>query len=198
VALEDDPKQTPPPYSFRQPRGAGDDQGFESSSTSQDGFFGQFDRNSGTMGWSGQAPDPLSAPELFEGIIGKRVLAYVIDFCLISLAIGALWIVAFIIGIITFGLGFGLIAALIPILPFAYHTLTIGTLGGSTIGMRMMGICVRTDSGQAPSLVNALVMAILFFLSLMFPLVLVFALFQSQRRTLHDIIAQVIVVNRVQ
>jgi uncharacterized RDD family membrane protein YckC len=149
------------------------------------------------MGWSGPAPDPLTAPALFESIVNKRIFAYVIDFVLVSFVAGVMWVFAAIIGIVTLGLGFGLIAALIPLFPFVYDTITIGALGGGTLGMRIMGIHVRSLSGTTPSMIQALIMSVLCFLSFAFPLVLLFPLFHPQRRALHDIAARTIVINKV-
>lgn len=197
MALSDDPsKQHRGPYSFQQPRGAGSSSGHFGSSASS-AFSPEFDRASGSMSWTGTAPTALAAPEFFDGIVLKRVVAYLIDFCLLCVVVGIMWVAAIIIGFVTLGLGFGVIAGLIAVTPFAYHAFTIGALGGATLGMRMMGIQVRTLDGRVASLVPAVIMTALFMLSLSFPVVLVVALFHDQRRTLHDIIAQVVVVNKI-
>jgi uncharacterized RDD family membrane protein YckC len=198
VALSDDPsKKQNGPYSFQQPRGAGSFGAGFGNNSANDGFTADFDRSSGSMGWSGEAPTALNAPQFFDGIVRKRVFAYIIDFCLLCVVLAMMWVVAIIVGIFTFGLGFGPIAAIISVTPFAYHALTIGALGGATIGMRIMGIQVRTLDGRIPGLIPALIMTALFMLSLTFPVVLVIALFHDQRRMLHDIAAQVMVVNKV-
>ena len=54
------------------------------------------------------AYDPALAPELFEGVLARRVVAFVIDFLIIAVPVllAAMFIFAF--GIITLGLGFAL------------------------------------------------------------------------------------------
>ena len=60
------------------------------------------------------AYDPITQPELFEGVLARRVIAFVIDFLVIAVPVvlAAMFIFAF--GIITLGLGFALYWLLSP------------------------------------------------------------------------------------
>ena len=60
------------------------------------------------------AYDPLTQPELFEGVLARRVVAFIIDFIIIAVPVvlAAMFISAF--GIVTLGLGFALYWLLPP------------------------------------------------------------------------------------
>jgi len=54
------------------------------------------------------AYDPTTQPELFEGVLARRVVAFIIDFVILAIPVllAAMFIFAF--GIVTLGLGFAL------------------------------------------------------------------------------------------
>ena len=83
-------------------------------------------------------------------------------------------------------------------MPIAYSTLLIGGPDSATWGMRMMDVQVRSWSGERPNMVQALVMTLLFYGTLVitwfFGLLVVF--FNARRRTIHDFLAGVVVVRR--
>ena len=60
------------------------------------------------------AYDPATQPELFEGVLARRVVAFVIDFVIIAVPVvlAAMFIFAF--GIVTLGLGWALYWLLPP------------------------------------------------------------------------------------
>ena len=90
--------------------------------------------------------DPVTQPQLFDGVIGKRFVAFLIDAVIISL----LWILAVfvvaILGIVTLGLAWLLFGAIFPIVGLGYNALTVGGPNSATIGQRMMGLEWRTCS----------------------------------------------------
>lgn len=141
-----------------------------------------------------QTPDPLSHPELFDGVVFKRVVGYLIDASILGGAVLFLWFLV----VVTLGL-LGPVAALItPLLPLGYHTLLIGGPNSATIGMRLMGVEVRRLDGGRPDLVQALVQTLLFYATLALTgLLLIVALFNDQRRCLHDWLSGTLVVNAV-
>ena len=57
------------------------------------------------------AYDPVRNPELFEGVLARRVVAFIIDFIIIAMPVvlAAMFIFAF--GIVTLGLGLALLLA---------------------------------------------------------------------------------------
>ena len=52
------------------------------------------------------AYDPVANPELFEGVVARRVLAFLIDFLILSIPVVFVSMFIFVVGIVTFGLGF--------------------------------------------------------------------------------------------
>ena len=149
--------------------------------------------------FSSPAPayDPVTHPELFDGVIGKRFVAFLIDAVIISL----LWLLAVfvvaILGIVTLGLAWLLFGAIFPIVGLGYNALTIGGPNSATIGQRMMGLEWRTWFGGKVSPLVAAFHALLFWFSfvIFFP-ILLWCVFDPQKRCLHDIFAGVVAMNR--
>jgi uncharacterized RDD family membrane protein YckC len=141
--------------------------------------------------------DPVAQAQLFNGVIGKRCIAFIIDAIIISL----LWLVAVLVvgvlGIVTLGLGWLLFGSIFPIVGLGYNALTIGGPNSATFGQRLMGLEWRTWLGGKVSPVIAAFHALLFWFSfgIFFP-ILLWCLFDPQKRCLHDIFAGVVAMNR--
>ncbi len=141
--------------------------------------------------WDGEPPRPLEEPDLFDGILWRRVVGYSIDLLI-------LMVVFSILGLIVF-LSFGLLApinlAIAPLVPIAYHTFFIGR-DGATPGMKLLDLETRTWTGARPEYVQAFLMTILFYVSIAVTwlLILLVPLFNDRRRTLHDLISGVVVI----
>lgn len=139
-----------------------------------------------------QEPDSMTHPELFDGVMFRRVVAYLIDFAFLTGATVFLWVLA----VMTLGLLIPVAAVITPLLPLAYHSLLIGGRNSATIGMRMMGIEVRRLDGGRPDLTQALVQTLLFYTTLALTgLLLTVALFNDRRRCLHDFLSETLTVN---
>ncbi len=135
-------------------------------------------------------------PRRLEGVLTRRVFAYFVDFCIIGIVVLFAIIVFFGVTILSFGIlspVFGLLA----LIPAAYHTLTIG-LGGATWGQRMMGLIVTDMTLHPPTLLQALVQTILFYLTVPTTggLALLAVFFLPRRRTLHDLLAGTQILRR--
>src|SRR3954462_1016382 len=146
------------------------------------------------------AYDPIANPELFEGVVARRVVAFVIDFLILSIPVLFVSMFIFVVGIVTFGLGFlfyGLLWPAMVIWALAYYGLTFGSPASATIGMRVMDIEMRTWYGAPAYFVLGAVHAVIFWLavSMLTPLVLLVCLFNERRRLLHDILAGTVVIN---
>ncbi len=136
--------------------------------------------------------DPLR----LDGVLARRVFAYGVDFCIIGMIVLMALILFFGVTILSFGIlspVFGLLA----VIPAAYHTLTIG-LGGATWGQRLMGLVVTDMALQPPSLLQALVQTLLFYLTVPTSggLALLAVFFLPRRRTLHDLLAGTQILRR--
>ena len=146
------------------------------------------------------AYDPYVSPELFEGVLARRVVAFVIDFVLIALPVLLAAMFIFAIGIVTLGLGFALYWLLPPatvLWAIVYFGITLGAPASATIGMRIMDLEMRTWYGAPAYFVLGAVHAIGFWFTVSFftPFVLLVAFFNERRRLLHDILLGTVVIN---
>ena len=143
------------------------------------------------------AYDPAKDPQLFQAVIRKRSVAFIID----AIIIAVLWAIAIavvaVLGIVTLGLAWLLFGLVFPAVGLGYNALTIGGPNSATIGQRMMGLEVRMWFGGKVTPLIAAFHALLFWFSLVvFCPILLWAFFDPRKRTLHDILAGVVVVNR--
>ncbi len=134
------------------------------------------------------APNPQENPAAFAGLLRSRILAFFADLAIIGVLIFGASILFAILGILSLGLlwpGFGL---LVPIMFFAYFTVTLGGNKSATPGMQWQGIAMRTWDGLKPGHVQAFVQTFLFYL-MATPLLgfsLAVAFFNARKRCLHD------------
>ncbi|HUW74138.1 MAG TPA: RDD family protein [Methyloceanibacter sp.] len=141
--------------------------------------------------------NPVTQPQLFDAVIRKRCVAFVID----AIIIGILWAVAVIavtiLGVLTLGLAWLLFGLIFPAVGLGYNALTIGGPKSATVGQRMMGLTVPMWYGGKVTPLIAAFHALLFWFSLVifFP-ILLWAFFDQRKRCLHDILAGVLVINR--
>jgi uncharacterized RDD family membrane protein YckC len=158
----------------------------------------------GGMGFSGQgrphAYDPLRNPELFEGVLARRVIAFIIDAIVISVPVifFALFILVF--GLITLGLGWILFWIWWPaavVWALVYYGITLGGPHSATLGMRVMNLQMRTWYGEPCYFLLGVAQAILFWLtvSLLTPFILLVGFFNERRRLLHDMLIGTVVIN---
>lgn len=146
------------------------------------------------------AYDPDLAPELFEGVLARRVVAFLIDVFLIGVPVALAYVFVFIFTIVTLGLGavlFWLLPPATVIWALVYFGLTLGAPASATIGMRMMDLEMRTWYGAPAYFVLGAVHAVFFWLSVSFftPFILLVAFFNSRRRLLHDMLLGTVIVN---
>jgi len=149
------------------------------------------------------AYDPVLNPELFDGVLSRRIVAFIIDFLVIAVPIvlGAMFIFAF--GIVTLGLGWALYWLLPPasvIWAIVYFGVTLGSPRSATLGMRVMDLEMRTWYGAPAYFVLGAVHAIAFWFTVSFftPFILLVAFFNQRRRLLHDIMLGTVVINNAE
>src|SRR5439155_6544367 len=166
------------------------------------------DRESGTHGgnaWygSGAAPhafDPWAEPELFRGVLTRRVFAFLIDLIVLSIPVILACIFIAVFGLVTLGLGWALFWLVSPasvIWAVIYYGATLGSPHSATLGMRVMDLELRTWYGAPSYFVLGAMHAGLFWLSisLLTPFVLLIGLFNGRRRLLHDFVLGTVVIN---
>ena len=169
-------------------------------SDSGSGYPGGAWRNAGPTNFQPHAFDPWAEPELFRGVLIRRVFAFFIDLIVLSIPVIVACVFIAVFGLVTLGLGwvlFWLVAPASVIWALIYYGATLGGPHSATIGMRAMDLEVRTWYGAPCYFVLGAMHAVLFWLSvsLLTPLVLLVGLFNSRRRLLHDIILGTVVIN---
>jgi len=147
--------------------------------------------------WAGDPPEPFAAPEYYEGVLWRRVIAYGIDLMVLGVLLVLLWIFLAALTLASFGL-LSPLWAVLGVVPLAYHTLLLGGPNSATLGMRLCGIELRSWTGERPFYLQALVQTVLFYISTAATcsLILLVALFNRRRRTLHDLLAGTLVIRR--
>ncbi|MGH7031558.1 MAG: RDD family protein [Stellaceae bacterium] len=141
-------------------------------------------------------PDPAAFPEIYEGVLWRRVAAYMVDLlCIGALAI-VVWCAFAVLWLLSLGLLGPVLWFLFGLLPLAYFTLLLSGRRSATFGMRWFDLELRSVSGERPSFPRALAQTALFYLTvgLTCSLILLFALFNGRRRTLHDVLAGTVMV----
>ncbi|MCB4770167.1 RDD family protein [Ancylobacter sp. Lp-2] len=146
------------------------------------------------------AYDPVAEPEYFRGVLWRRFFAFVIDALIICVPVGLAALVIFVSGFVTFGLGwllFGLLSPAFAIWALVYSGLTLGGRESATIGMRVMEIEMRLWYGAPMYSLLAVLSVVLFWVSfsVLTPLVVIIALFNSRKRLLHDLLLGTVVTN---
>jgi uncharacterized RDD family membrane protein YckC len=146
------------------------------------------------------AYNPATQPELFEGVLARRVVAFAIDFIIIAVPVLLAAMLIFAFGIVTLGLGWALYWLLPPgsvVWAIVYFGVTLGSPASATIGMRTMDLEMRTWYGAPAYFVLGAVHAIVFWLSVstLSPFILLVAFFNERRRLLHDVLLGTVVIN---
>lgn len=158
---------------------------------------------------NGRTPNPIAAvplgrqdapvtPDMLDGVLWRRVTAYLVDLIVIGVIIGLLVVVVLLPAtVISFGLLTGPMIALLGLIPLAYHTLLVGGRHAATLGQRLLDLRVMDASGAPPDYAQAAVQCVLFYVTLALTgFLLLFVFLNPQRRTLHDWLSGTIVVRR--
>jgi uncharacterized RDD family membrane protein YckC len=150
------------------------------------------------------AYDPVTNPELFEGVLARRLIAFVIDLIilvipvvLVGLFMAAATVATLGLALVFFALLSPLYWPLIVIWALCYYGYTFGSPASATIGMRVMDLEMRTWYGAPAYFVLGAVHAIAFWLTISFltPLILLVGFFNDRKRLLHDMMVGTVVIN---
>jgi uncharacterized RDD family membrane protein YckC len=150
------------------------------------------------------AYDPVTSPELFEGVLARRMIAFVIDLFILVIPIVLAGIFMAAATIATLGLAVVFFAILSPlywplivIWALCYYGYTFGSPASATIGMRVMDLEMRTWYGGPAYFVLGAVHAVVFWLTTSFltPLILLVGFFNDRKRLLHDMVVGTVVIN---
>jgi uncharacterized RDD family membrane protein YckC len=157
-------------------------------------------RTGGPANFQPHAFDPWAQPELFRGVLTRRVFAFLIDLLVLSIPVILAVIFIAVFGVITLGLGWALFWLVSPasvIWALIYYGASLGGPHSATVGMRVMDLELRTWYGAPSYFVLGAAHAVLFWISVsvLSPLVLLVGLFNGRRRLLHDIVLGTVVIN---
>lgn len=145
-----------------------------------------------------QLPDPATAPELFNGVLTRRVIAFCIDMVLIGFLVVGLSLASLIAGFVTFGLAWLGLAFVAPVAAIAYYALTLGSSRRATVGMQMTDIVLTPTRDTPLDGWMAVAHAALFWVTIWisWPISLAIALFTPRRQMVHDMLLGSLMVRR--
>ena len=143
-------------------------------------------------------PEPTTRPDLFEGVLWRRAAAYLIDACCIGAIVVVLWFFFLLLTVLSFGLLGPVLWFFLGLAPLAYHTLLVSGRHSATLGMRAFDLRLYSWDGERPVFLQALAHTALFYLTVgaTCSLILLFALFNRRRRTLHDVLTGMLMLRR--
>ena len=132
---------------------------------------------------------------LTEGVMFRRVCAWLLDLLLVGGIVAVLWVVLVGFGLLTLGFGLPLLG-LLPVVPVAYHVLFVAGPRSATPGQVVMDLSVRRDADLGrPSLLQAVLFVAGLWVTLAAGVVwLAAALVTTRHRALHDLVSGVVVV----
>src|SRR3954453_16951563 len=79
------------------------------------------------------AYDPVVQAQLFDGVIVKRSIAFLIDALIISVLTVVAYVVVALLGVLTLGLAWLLFGLVFPVVGLGYNAVTIGGKNSATI-----------------------------------------------------------------
>src|SRR4051794_2103080 len=155
---------------------------------------------SGSANFQPHAFDPWTQPELFRGVLTRRVFAFLIDLVVLAIPVVLACMFIAVFGVVTLGLGWALFWLVSPasvIWALIYYGASLGGPHSATLGMRVMDLELRTWYGAPCYFVLGAMHAVVFWISVsvLTPFVLLIGLFNGRRRLLHDILLGTVVIN---
>ncbi len=132
----------------------------------------------------------------YDGVRTRRLFAFLIDYAIVGLLLIPFAVLVFLLGLLTFGLGWSLFAVLAPAVAMLYVWNTLGGRNQATTGMRMMGVRLERLDGRPVDGMLAVVHTVLFWAGnvLLTPFILLVTLFTTRKRTLHDLLLGTVVI----
>ncbi len=128
-----------------------------------------------------------------DGVLTRRLLAYVIDVVVLTVLVAVLWVAIAILGIVTLSLGWFLFPALAAV-PVLYNAITIAGSSQGTVGMRTVGLrVIDGGTGGRVDFVRAAVHALLFYVAvgsfgLLLAIDILIGVFRADRRMARDLV----------
>jgi uncharacterized RDD family membrane protein YckC len=141
-------------------------------------------------------PDPNTAPQFYEGVAVKRLVAWLID----SLGILGMTLVVWLFGtILTLGFGFFLFGFLYIAIAVIWRAGSIARTS-ATPGMLLMAIELRNNAGNrlepGPAVLHTLLYLVLFAFGITVVATMVAMAVTPRRQGLHDLLLGTAAINR--
>jgi uncharacterized RDD family membrane protein YckC len=143
-------------------------------------------------------PDPATAPELFEGVLTRRVLAYFIDVVILAMIVSAIAFFGLIVGLLTLGLGWLLLPFAVVAAILGYYTVTLGSPMRATVGMSLMDIVLVPVRGYPLDGLAILIHPLVFWVTVWvaWPISLFVALLTPRRQMVQDLVTGTLMLRR--
>lgn len=143
---------------------------------------------------NGMLPQSFSV----DGVLGGRIMAWIVDFLIIAMLTWLIVTMLSIAGFLTFGLTWMLIPIAAVGTLLSYAAITIGGARQATFGMRMSGLRVERVAGGRPDGLAAAVHALLFYVAAgtvaLWCLTVSIGLLRRDKRMGHDLLTGLVVV----
>ena len=123
-----------------------------------------------------------------DGVRTARVISFFIDYAIVLALCIPFAVVVFLLGIVTLGFAWGLIAFLPGLIAVSYLALTMGGPSQATIGMRWMGVQIKRLDGERVDPFLAILHGVLFWVINFSIFMLLISFFSSKKRLLQDIL----------
>lgn len=136
---------------------------------------------------------PYIPPQALEGVRSRRIFGVALDLILISVISTATFVALL---ILSAGMSVFFLPPLFPLVAFFYNGLTVSGPRMATPGMAFMDLEMRSMDGGPVGFLQAAVHAVLFYVTWLLPPLLLVSLVTADKRCLHDIVAEVIVLRR--
>jgi uncharacterized RDD family membrane protein YckC len=143
-------------------------------------------------------PDPSTAPELFDGVLMRRVLAYLLDVALLIAAATIVGVVSVILGFFTLGIPWLMLPIVIPAIILGYYAITLGSPMRATVGMSVFDIVLVPARGYPLDGWKILIHPLVFWITVWvaWPISLAVALFTPRQQMVQDLVTGTIMLRR--
>jgi uncharacterized RDD family membrane protein YckC len=151
-----------------------------------------------SMNGRSSLPDPSTAPELFDGVLQRRVMAYLLDLALIIAAVTVVSVLSVILGFFTLGIPWLLLPVVVPAIVLGYYAITLGSPMRATVGMSAFDIVLVPARGYPLDGWKILIHPIVFWITVWvaWPISLVVALFTPRQQMVQDLVTGTIMLRR--
>lgn len=151
---------------------------------------------------------PIDTQPVFnvDGVRSRRIFAFFIDLVMIFSLISAVFVMAVVFAIPTFGFSFFALflalPALMPVIALLYNGVTVSGPKRATLGMRLLDIQITKRDGRTADFLQAAAHAALFYLpgivffaphAFLVLLLLLPTFFEADKRMLHDLLLGLVV-----